>query len=60
MSENTDLFVVKTWLEDSPEHYSVSLPHPEEEAKDMRREAEDRPRMAAEIEPFTGQVAGQH
>lgn len=61
MSENINEFVVKTWLEETPQHYSVSLPHPEEEAKELQKCAENgNPKMAATIEPYTGQIPGQH
>jgi hypothetical protein len=61
VSENTQDFIVKTWLEDHPEHHSVSLPHPEEEAKEMQQNAEtSTPKKKAVIEPYTGQIPGQH
>ena len=52
MSENSDLYIVKSWLEEHPEHHSISLPHPEDEAKEMQ--------LQAVIEPYTGQIPGQH
>jgi hypothetical protein len=61
VSENTQEFIVKTWLEDHPEHHSVSLPHPEEEAIEMQQSAENgTPNTKATIEPYTGQIPGQH
>lgn len=61
MSENTNQFVVKTWLEEHPEHHSISLPHTEDEAKEMQQAAESAtPKKNAVIELYTGQIAGQH
>ncbi len=61
MNENAEQFVVKTWLEEAPQHYSVSLPHPEDEAKAMQESAKARtPKTAAVIEPYVGQIPGQH
>jgi hypothetical protein len=61
VSENRDLYIVKSWLEGSPEHHSISLPHPEDEAKEMQQSAAAKsPQTKAEIEPYTGQIPGQH
>jgi hypothetical protein len=61
VSEKIDLYIVKSWLEETPEHPSISLPHPEDEAKEMEQSAAaSSPKRKAVIEPYTGQIAGQH